>query len=91
VMVDMSHANSEKKHKNQLSVCADVCEQLEAAEKRLFGVMIESNLCEGNQAIGDGTGLTYGQSITDACLGWEDSTRCLAMLAKAANKRSSQG
>lgn len=87
IMIDMSHANSEKKHANQLSVCSNLCEQLAAGEDRLFGVMIESNLMAGNQKIGDGTGLTYGQSITDACIGWEDSENSLAELAEANTKR----
>jgi len=87
IMVDMSHANSQKKHQNQLSVCTDLCSQLAAGEKRLFGVMLESNLVAGNQKIGDGTDLTYGQSITDACIDWDDSARALAELAEATAKR----
>ena len=87
IMIDMSHANSEKKHANQLSVCRNICDQLAAGEDRLFGVMIESNLVEGNQKIGDGTGLTYGQSITDACINWTDSEKSLAELAEATAKR----
>ena len=87
VMVDMSHANSRKQHRNQLGVCEDLCGQLRAGEQRLFGVMIESNLVEGNQSIGDGSNLTYGQSITDACLGWEDSARALEALAQASAAR----
>ncbi len=90
IMIDMSHANSQKQHQNQLNVCADICNQLAAGENRLFGVMIESNLEAGNQQIGDGTGLTYGQSITDACIGWDDSARVLAELAEATAQRMSQ-
>jgi len=87
VMIDMSHANSQKQHANQLKVCSNICDQLSAGERRLFGVMIESNLIAGNQKIGDGTGLTYGQSITDACINWTDSEKCLAGLAEANTRR----
>jgi len=83
IMIDMSHANSQKQHQNQLKVCEDICKQLAAGDDRLFGVMIESNLAAGNQKIGDGTGLTYGQSITDACIDWDDSAKALAELARA--------
>jgi len=87
IMVDMSHANSQKKHANQMLVCKDICRQLAGGEQRLFGVMIESNLVAGNQKIGDGTGLTYGQSITDACIDWDSSEQALADLAEANAKR----
>src|SRR5690606_38213013 len=88
-MIDMSHANSDKDHKKQLVVCADICRQLAAGEPRIFGVMLESNLVEGNQKIGPPEQMTYGQSITDACLGWEDSVRVLDELAAASAKRMS--
>lgn len=87
IMIDMSHANSQKKHANQLVVCSNICDQLTAGEDRLFGVMVESNLMEGNQKIGDGTNLNYGQSITDACIDWADSEKCLGELAEANAKR----
>ncbi|HEX7037524.1 MAG TPA: 3-deoxy-7-phosphoheptulonate synthase [Pseudomonadales bacterium] len=90
VMIDMSHANSDKDHKKQLTVCADICRQLAAGEPRIFGVMLESNLVEGNQKIGPPGQMTYGQSITDACLGWDDSVRALEELAAASAKRMSQ-
>ncbi|MEM7217915.1 MAG: 3-deoxy-7-phosphoheptulonate synthase [Pseudomonadota bacterium] len=89
VMIDMSHANSRKQHQNQLLVCEDISGQLASGDRRVFGVMIESNLVAGNQSIGDGTGLTYGQSITDACIGWDDTERCLDQLAQAVEKRRS--
>ncbi|MAT83382.1 MAG: 3-deoxy-7-phosphoheptulonate synthase [Gammaproteobacteria bacterium] len=88
VMVDMSHANSDKNHKKQLDVCADICRQLGEGEERIFGVMIESNLVEGKQSIGKADSMTYGQSITDACIGWEDSERVLAELAAASAART---
>lgn len=87
VMIDMSHANSDKDHHKQLKVCADICGQLESGEPRIFGVMLESNLVEGNQKIGAPEAMTYGQSITDACLGWDDSERALADLAAASAAR----
>jgi len=87
VMVDMSHANSEKQHRRQIDVCADICRQVGEGEQRIFGVMIESNLVEGNQKIGAAGTMTYGQSITDACIGWDDSVACLAELAAASARR----
>jgi 3-deoxy-7-phosphoheptulonate synthase len=88
LMVDMSHANSNKQYQQQLSVSADICRQLVAGEPRIMGVMIESNLREGRQDIGDGRSLVYGQSVTDACIGWDDSVRCLEELAEAVAKRN---
>lgn len=87
VMIDMSHANSEKQHRRQIDVCADICRQVADGEQRIFGVMIESNLVEGNQKIAPREALTYGQSITDACIGWDDSAQCLQALAEASAKR----
>ena len=83
VMVDMSHANSQKDHRRQLLVCEDICRQLADGESRILGVMIESNLVEGKQKINAPSELVYGQSVTDACLGWQDSLDCLAQLAEA--------
>ena len=90
IMVDFSHANSEKKHKNQLQVGADVCRQIHDGEDRIFGVMIESHLNEGRQDVIPGKELSYGQSITDACLGWEDTEEIIASLAAASRSRRSQ-
>ena len=83
IMVDMSHANSNKDHNRQRDVCNSLCTQIADGSEAIMGVMIESNLVEGKQDIGDGTDLTYGQSITDACLGWEDTHQCLRQLAEA--------
>ncbi len=88
LMVDLSHANSEKQYRRQIDVDQAICEQLAGGEHRIMGVMIESNLLEGRQDIGDGRGLTYGQSVTDACIGWDDSVRCLDALADAVAQRS---
>jgi 3-deoxy-7-phosphoheptulonate synthase len=86
LMIDMSHANSAKQHRQQLNVCADIAGQLADGEPRIMGVMIESNLIEGSQKLTDD--LTYGQSITDACIGWEDSAVCLEQLAEATQQRN---
>ena len=89
IMVDFSHANSEKQHKTQLKVGRDVARQIANGDDRLFGVMIESHLQEGNQKVKKGAELVYGQSITDACLGWEDSALLIRELAEAVKQRAS--
>ena len=88
VMVDFSHANSEKKFKNQLKVGADVASQIENGSKSIFGVMIESHLNEGNQKVGPLTSLKYGVSITDSCIGWNDTEGLLRALAKSVKIRN---
>ncbi|NNL56984.1 MAG: 3-deoxy-7-phosphoheptulonate synthase AroG [Pseudomonadales bacterium] len=87
VMVDFSHANSNKQFKRQLDVSHDVAGQIAGGSRALFGVMIESNLVEGNQKVVAGQELTYGQSITDACLGWDDTEQVMAELSAAVLKR----
>ncbi|MBE2895425.1 3-deoxy-7-phosphoheptulonate synthase AroG [Pasteurellaceae bacterium HPA106] len=87
VMIDFSHANSQKQFKKQLDVCHDVCEQIANGSYHIFGVMIESHLVEGRQNLVDGKALVYGQSITDSCLGWEDSEKALCDLAQAVRSR----
>ncbi|MFC0308321.1 3-deoxy-7-phosphoheptulonate synthase AroG [Gallibacterium trehalosifermentans] len=87
VMVDFSHANSSKQFKKQLDVCSEVCRQVSQGSKHIFGVMVESNLVEGRQDIIDGKALTYGQSVTDACIGWEDTEKVLYDLAAAVKAR----
>jgi len=88
LMIDFSHANSRKEFRRQAEVCRDVAEQLRAGELGIMGVMIESNIVEGAQELGDGTGLVYGQSVTDPCLGWEDTVSCLEGLAEAVRERN---
>lgn len=83
VMVDFSHANSCKQFKKQMDVCQDVCNQIASGSKQIFGVMVESHLVEGRQDLVDGKAQTYGQSITDACIGWEDSEILLKQLSDA--------
>ncbi len=88
VMIDFSHANSEKKFKNQLNVGADVASQIENGSESIFGVMIESHLNEGNQKVGPLASLKYGVSITDGCIGWSDTEELLRALARSVNIRN---
>jgi 3-deoxy-7-phosphoheptulonate synthase len=87
IMVDCSHANSQKQYQKQLGVCRDIMHQLKTGQKNIFGVMIESHLIEGRQDIEEGSTLTYGQSITDSCLGWDDSKMLLTELADAVREK----
>ena len=87
VMVDFSHANSCKQFKKQLDVSRDVARQIAAGSDKIFGVMIESHLVEGRQDLVEGKPLTYGQSITDSCIGWEDSENVLQELSDAVAAR----
>jgi len=86
IIVDCSHANSMKDHKKQMIVINDLAEQLSKGEKRIKGLMIESNIVEGNQNIND-PNLVYGKSVTDACIGWEDTEKALHKLSEAIEKR----
>lgn len=86
VMVDCSHANSQKKFHKQIEVCEDIAHQLKTGQKSILGVMIESHLVEGRQDIRPGKDLNYGQSITDACIGIEDSEKLLRTLAQAVSE-----
>jgi 3-deoxy-7-phosphoheptulonate synthase len=87
LMIDASHANSQKKPENQLPVCEHVARQVGEGDERIFGVMVESHLVAGRQDLVPGKPLTYGQSITDGCLGWEDSVRALDALADGVRRR----
>jgi len=86
IIVDCSHANSLKDHKKQMVVVDNLIGQLSHGEKRIKGLMIESNLVEGNQNIND-PDLVYGKSVTDACIGWEDTEKALYALSDAIKKR----
>jgi len=81
VMVDLSHANSAKDHERQKIGAAAIAEQLQSQSKHVLGVMIESHLVAGKQSLSDD--LVYGQSITDACIGWDDTVAVLDQLATA--------
>ena len=87
IMVDCSHGNSDKDHKRQPAVARDVAQQVAAGTRNIFGVMLESHLVEGNQKQQAGSELVYGQSITDACIGWEDTAAVLEELAAAVATR----
>ncbi|WP_305418158.1 3-deoxy-7-phosphoheptulonate synthase AroG [Photobacterium leiognathi] len=87
VMIDFSHANSLKKFENQPIVSQDVGGYIASGNKSIFGVMIEGHLVEGRQDIVDGVEPTYGQSITDACIGWADTEKVLRQLAADVQKR----
>jgi 3-deoxy-7-phosphoheptulonate synthase len=87
LMIDASHANSCKQCERQLDVAADVATQLAAGETRIVGVMVESNLVAGRQELAAGKELAYGKSITDACLGWEETVTLLDRLAEGVRRR----
>jgi len=83
VMIDCSHANSNKDYTKQALVCRDVAEQIASGDRRIIGVMLESNLIAGAQKLVAGQSLVYGQSITDACIGWDETLPLLRELAAA--------
>jgi 3-deoxy-7-phosphoheptulonate synthase len=87
LMIDTSHSNSSKKHENQIPVAHDIAGQIAGGSERIIGVMIESHLVAGRQDLVPGKPLTYGQSITDACISWEDSVPVLEALATAVRER----
>jgi len=87
LMIDASHGNSQKKHDNQIAVARDIAEQLADGESRVFGVMVESHLVAGRQDLVAGRELTFGQSITDACIGWDDTVGVLDTLAEGVAER----
>ena len=87
IMIDASHGNSSKVPKNQVPVCADIAKQLAAGDDRIFGVMVESHMLEGRQDLVPGKPLTYGQSITDGCVCWDDSVTILETLAEGVKAR----
>ena len=88
VMVDCSHGNSLKDFRNQPLVARNIANQIAVGCRTITSVMIESNLVEGNQKLaGDLKSLTYGKSVTDACLGWDDTVATLDTLAEAVRKR----
>lgn len=87
IMIDFSHANCSKVFKRQMVVGQDVAIQVASGDRRIFGVMIESHLIEGQQKLEQGKTPVYGQSITDPCIGWEDSEQLLRELGKAVVQR----
>ena len=87
IMIDFNHSNSAKDPQKQIDVGRDVALQIAGGEDRIFGVMVESHLKAGRQDLVPGKELVYGQSITDGCLGWEDSRVLLEHLAQAVQQR----
>jgi len=87
LLVDTSHANSRKDHRRQRVVAQDVAAQVAGGETGIVGVMMESFLAEGQQTLADKSDLTYGQSITDACMGWETTVQVLRELAESVRSR----
>jgi len=87
LMIDFSHANASKQYQKQMEVGADVARQLAAGDERIVGVMAESHLNAGRQDLVPGKPLAYGVSITDPCLGWDETAKLLDMLAEGVRKR----
>jgi len=87
LMIDFSHANSSKQYQKQVEVAADVAGQLAAGDDRIFGIMVESHLNPGRQDLVPGQALARGVSITDACIGWDDTERVLETLAQGVRAR----
>lgn len=87
IMIDLSHANSKKQHEAQTDVGDDVAKQIESGDKRIIGVMIESHLVGGRQDVKEGHELVYGQSITDACLAWNNTVDLIQRFAEASRTR----
>jgi 3-deoxy-7-phosphoheptulonate synthase len=87
IMIDASHANSRKIPARQVDVIRDIATQVGRGNGSIFGLMVESNLVEGRQSVVEGQPLTYGQSITDACISWEDTRPVLQELAAAVRQR----
>ena len=81
IVVDCSHANSGKAHTEQINVATDVGNQIAAGDSRIFAMMLESNLVAGRQDLVAGRSLLYGQSVTDACIGWDESEALIGALA----------
>jgi 3-deoxy-7-phosphoheptulonate synthase len=91
VMIDCSHANSGKDHEKQSAVASEVAKQVAGGSQGVFGLMLESFLVGGRQDNGTSSDLTYGQSITDACMSWDATVPVLEELADAVRKRRSAG
>ena len=91
LMVDCSHANSSKRHERQIEVAGDIARQVASGSRHIFGLMVESHLTDGAQKFTPGQdnpqALEYGKSITDACIGWQDSLSLLDGLAQAVRQR----
>jgi len=91
LMIDFSHANSQKQHARQIQVAEDVATQIAAGNAGIVGAMVESHLIGGRQDVGEKREMTFGQSITDACIGWDDSVAVVRRLAEAVRIRRGGG
>jgi 3-deoxy-7-phosphoheptulonate synthase len=91
LMIDVSHSNSQKNYMRQVEVGKDVAAQVARGDARIMGIMVESHLKGGRQELKPETPLVYGQSITDACIGWEESVPLLDELARAVRARRVEG
>ncbi|NOX09955.1 MAG: 3-deoxy-7-phosphoheptulonate synthase [Gammaproteobacteria bacterium] len=91
IMIDCSHANSSKDPTKQPEVCRDVAQQIAGGDQRIFGIMLESHLVAGRQNVDTNKDLTYGQSITDGCINWEDTEPLLREVAEAVRQRRNIG
>jgi 3-deoxy-7-phosphoheptulonate synthase len=89
LIIDASHGNSERDHMRQIPIARDIAAQIAEGERGISGVMLESFLVPGRQDLADRAALVYGQSITDACIGWDDTARVLRELAEAVRLRRS--
>jgi len=90
IMIDASHANSEKQFQRQIEVNENIAEQIAAGDSRIMGIMLESHLVEGRQNVENVDDLVYGQSITDECISWESTLPALQKLADAVQQRRSK-
>lgn len=91
LMIDFSHANSKKQHQRQIDVGKDVAAQIARGDHRIIGAMVESHLVSGQQSLNGGHDLVYGQSVTDACIAWDDTVPLLKILAEAVKRRRKVG
>jgi 3-deoxy-7-phosphoheptulonate synthase len=91
IMIDCSHANSRKRPDRQIDACRTIAMQVARGDRRIFGAMLESHLLEGAQSVAPGKPLSYGQSITDPCIGWQDTDTLLHELAEAVRARRQIG
>ncbi len=87
LIIDASHGNSERDHARQPVVAHEIATQVASGERGIVGVMIESFLVAGRQELADGIGLVYGQSVTDACIGWDETVAVMRELADAVRRR----
>jgi 3-deoxy-7-phosphoheptulonate synthase len=91
LMIDFSHANASKQYKRQMEVAREVGAQVAEGSRCIIGAMVESHIVEGKQDLVKGKALAFGQSITDPCIGWEDSVELLDTLAAAVKARRKKG